>query len=156
MSKREQVECVVKAVSLGNPGPSGWGAVFSKGKCSSEMSGVAGHSSNNRAELLAVCRSIKTITARSRVSVFTDSGYVVDGVTQHLEAWKRNGWRTLKNKPLAHSDLWQELVRLTRRHEVEFFLIKHHGCPLDAGRAYKLAARRARKIASSKNAKKRS
>ncbi len=123
------VEIYTDGACSGNPGPGGWAAILKAGDAEKEISGYEAETTNNRMELLAVINGLKSLKKRCKVTVYSDSAYVVNAFRQNwLENWKRNGWKRgpRKNQPVLNSDLWQELDRLIRDHEVRFEKVAGH------------------------------
>ena len=110
----------------GNPGPGGWGVILRSGSHEKELFGGEQSTTNNRMELRAAIEGLAALKRPSRVTVTTDSQYVKQGITQWIEGWKRNQWRTSAKKPVKNQDLWQLLDELTSRHEVTWEWVKGH------------------------------
>ena len=111
----------------GNPGPGGWGAVLMYGGKLKEISGGEPRTTNNRMELMAAIQALETLKEPVRVRLHTDSAYMVNCFHQRWhERWARNGWRNSKKEPVENRDLWERLLALTRRHDVEFVKVKGH------------------------------
>ena len=110
----------------GNPGPGGWGVILRSGSYEKELFGGEQSTTNNRMELRAAIEGLAALKRPSRVTVTTDSQYVRQGITQWIEGWKRNQWRTSAKKPVKNQDLWQLLDELTSRHEVTWEWVKGH------------------------------
>ena len=110
----------------GNPGPGGWGVILRSGSHEKELYGGEQSTTNNRMELRAAIEGLAALKRSSRVTVTTDSQYVRQGITQWIEGWKRNQWRTSAKKPVKNQDLWQLLDELTCRHEVTWEWVKGH------------------------------
>ena len=110
----------------GNPGPGGWGVILRSGSHEKELFGGEQSTTNNRMELRAAIEGLAALKRSSRVTVTTDSQYVRQGITQWIEGWKRNQWRTSAKKPVKNQDLWQLLDQLTSRHEVTWEWVKGH------------------------------
>ena len=110
----------------GNPGPGGWGVILRSGSHEKELFGGEQSTTNNRMELRAAIGGLAALKRPSRVTVTTDSQYVRQGITQWIEGWKRNQWRTSAKKPVKNQDLWQLLDELTSRHEVTWEWVKGH------------------------------
>ena len=110
----------------GNPGPGGWGVILRFGSHEKELFGGEQSTTNNRMELRAAIEGLAALKRPSRVTVTTDSQYVRQGITQWIEGWKRNQWRTSAKKPVKNQDLWQLLDQLTSRHEVTWEWVKGH------------------------------
>ena len=109
-----------------NPGPGGWGVILRSGSHEKELFGGEQSTTNNRMELRAAIEGLAALKRPSRVTVTTDSQYVRQGITQWIEGWKRNQWRTSAKKPVKNQDLWQLLDELTSRHEVTWEWVKGH------------------------------
>lgn len=110
-----------------NPGPGGWAAVLLYGNHRKEMSGGDKETTNNRMELTAVIEALKALKKPCRVKLHSDSAYIVNCFQQKwYEKWEKNGWMTSTKKPVENKDLWQELLALTKKHEVEFIKVKGH------------------------------
>ena len=123
----------------GNPGPGGWGTVLIYGKHRMEMSGGEAETTNNRMEMMAVIRGMEALKRPSEVDIYTDSTYVLKGITEWLAGWKKNGWRTAARKPVKNVDLWQRLDEALDRHEVNWIWVKGHSGVPENERADELA-----------------
>ena len=114
----------------GNPGPGGWGVVLRYGSAVKELHGSEPLTTNNRMELTAVISALEALTRPVQVTLYTDSTYVLNGVTKWLPGWQRNGWLTAGKKPVKNVDLWQRLAAAMARHEVTWQWVKgHNGDP---------------------------
>jgi ribonuclease HI len=114
----------------GNPGPGGWGVVLQYGSAVKELHGSEPLTTNNRMELTAVISALEALNRPVRVTLYTDSTYVLNGVTKWLPGWQRNGWLTAGKKPVKNVDLWQRLAAAMARHEVTWQWVKgHNGDP---------------------------
>jgi len=114
----------------GNPGPGGWGAVLSYGDVVKELHGGERSTTNNRMELLAAISALESLTRPVPVQLYTDSKYVLDGITKWLPGWQRNGWKTASKQPVKNVDLWQRLVAAMASHDVSWHWVKgHNGDP---------------------------
>jgi ribonuclease HI len=128
----------------GNPGPGGWGAllVARDGETvlkERELSGGEALTTNNRMELLAAINALEALERPARITVVTDSVYVMNGVTDWIAGWKRNGWKTAAKKPVKNDDLWRRLDEARARHEVRWEWIKGHAGHPENERADELA-----------------
>jgi ribonuclease HI len=114
----------------GNPGPGGWGAVLSYGAKTREMHGGERATTNNRMELMAAISALEALTRPASVQLYTDSRYVLDGITKWLPGWEAKGWLTAGKKPVKNVDLWQRLVAAMEPHQVSWNWVKgHNGDP---------------------------
>ena len=110
-----------------NPGPGGWGVVIRAADGSErELVGGEADTTNNRMELTAAIMALEEISEESRITLWTDSKYVLDGITSWITAWKRNGWRTASHQPVKNRDLWCRLDAAVARHEVDWRWIRGH------------------------------
>jgi ribonuclease HI len=124
----------------GNPGPGGWGAVLRHGSTEKELSGGERDTTNNRMELMAAIRALEALKKPSRVTLSTDSRYVMDGLTKWIKGWQRNGWKTAAKQPVKNADLWQMLLDASAPHRIEWKWVKGHAGHPENERADKLAS----------------
>ncbi len=110
----------------GNPGPGGWGALLISGKTEKEISGGEAETTNNRMEMTAVIKALKALKRHCAITIYTDSKYVLQGLTEWLPNWKKRGWKTADNKPVKNVDLWQELDMLAAKHTITWQWVKGH------------------------------
>ncbi len=123
-----------------NPGPGGWGAVIIRdGAIVSELSGSEERSTNNRMELTAAVEVLRSIKETARIDLYTDSVYLKSGITDWINKWQLNDWRTADRKEVKNSDLWRQLLEQIERHQVQFHWIKGHGVDPHNIRADELA-----------------
>ena len=125
----------------GNPGPGGWGALLQYGRRERELFGGESHTTNNRMELLAVIRALESLKRRVRAEIYTDSQYVKNGIERWINVWKRNGWKTSDRRPVKNADLWLELDRLAREHDITWHWVRGHADTVGNKRADALANR---------------
>lgn len=123
----------------GNPGPGGWGVVLRYGKTVKELHGGDPSTTNNRMELTAVIAALQALTRPVPVRLYTDSRYVLDGITRWIPGWERNGWMTAARKPVKNVDLWQQLVAAMAPHKVSWQWVKGHAGDPGNERADELA-----------------
>lgn len=127
----KEVEIFTDGACSGNPGPGGWGAVLRYGKTEKELSGGEKETTNNRMELTAAIMALRALKEPCRVTLTTDSKYLADGIGKGwAEGWKNNGWRKADKKPALNVDLWEEILELFSKHEVNIVWVKgHNGHP---------------------------
>ena len=112
---------------LGNPGPGGWGTILRCNGVEKELSGGEAETTNNRMELLAVINGLEALNRKCKVKIYSDSSYVVNGITKGwAEGWKANNWRKADKKPALNPDLWSQLLELLEKHQVTFKWVKGH------------------------------
>jgi ribonuclease HI len=125
----------------GNPGPGGWGALLRHEGRERELFGGESLTTNNRMELTAVIRALASLKRRVAVEIYTDSQYVKNGIETWIATWKRNGWKTSTRKPVKNADLWLELDRVAREHDITWHWVKAHADTEGNHRADALANR---------------
>ncbi len=135
------VEVFSDGACKGNPGPGGWGALLRFRGVEKELWGGEDPTTNNRMELLAVIKALQALKRRSSVRITTDSQYVKKGITEWMDRWKQNGWKTAARKPVKNVDLWQELDSAVAQHRVQWRWVKGHSGHAENERADALANR---------------
>ena len=134
------VEIATDGACKGNPGPGGWGVVLRFGAVEKEMSGGERLTTNNRMELTAAIRGLEALTKPCRVTLSTDSRYVMDGLTKWIKGWQRNGCKTADKKPVKNAELWQALLAAAAPHRIDWKWVKGHAGHPDNERADRLAS----------------
>ena len=111
----------------GNPGPGGWGAILEYNGVQKELSGGEENTTNNRMELTAVIQGLKALKEPCIVELYSDSKYVIDGLSKGWAAsWRKNGWKKADKKPALNPDLWEQLLDLVEKHQVQYHWVKGH------------------------------
>lgn len=120
----------------GNPGPGGYGIVLISGKYRKEISEGFKLTTNNRMELMAVIVGLEKLRVKgSRVTIYSDSKYVVDAVEkQWLFVWEKKRFKKVKNP-----DLWMRFLKIYRQHEVKLIWVKGHASNIENEKCDKLA-----------------
>ncbi len=122
----EKVIIFTDGACRGNPGPGGYAAILKYKDKTKEIHGCEPHTTNNRMELKAIINALKELKEPSYVILFTDSNYVIKGITQWIYNWIKNDWHTSNKKKVANKDLWNCLFDLTKTHKIEWKWIKGH------------------------------
>ena len=122
----KQVIMYTDGACRGNPGPGGWGALITFEGSSKEIFGGKLDSTNNQMELSAAIEGLAALKEPCHVDLFTDSKYVMDGITQWIHNWKKNSWRTAAKKDVKNKELWQKLDELINFHQVQWHWVKGH------------------------------
>ena len=122
----KKVELFTDGACKGNPGPGGWGVLMRYGDHEKSLFGGEKNTTNNRMELMAAIQGLSSLKESCDVALTTDSQYVRQGITEWLQKWKANGWRTAAKKPVKNSDLWQQLDEAVNRHKVNWYWVKGH------------------------------
>lgn len=110
----------------GNPGPGGWGVSLEYNGHEKHLKGSEAQTTNNRMELMAAISGLEQLRETCRVDLYTDSRYVMDGITSWIDGWKRNGWKNASKKPVKNAELWQRLDQARSVHDVEWHWVKGH------------------------------
>lgn len=116
-----------------NPGPGGWGVVvhFSDGS-TKELGGGIRETTNNQMELQGAIAALEFLASHKQstpVDLYTDSKYVLDGITKWIKGWKKNGWKTKDNKPVKNQEFWQQLDPLNTSNIRWHWVEGHSGDP---------------------------
>lgn len=139
MSDSETVVIYTDGACSGNPGPGGWGSVLMYNGHRREMSGGERETTNNRMEMMAVIEALEALKRPCKITLYTDSIYVMKGMTEWLAQWKRRDWKTAAKKPVKNVDLWQRLDEAIARHDVQWQWVKGHAGIPENERADELA-----------------
>jgi len=140
MSELTRVTIHTDGACSGNPGPGGFGAVIASGGRREEISGGRRLTTNNRMEMLGAIEALAALEWPSRVTIHSDSRYLVDSVMQgQAQKWRANGWKRGRNAYAVNSDLWRELLDLCQKHEVDFVWVQGHAGDPDNERAHRLS-----------------
>ena len=111
----------------GNPGPGGWGAILEFQGTEKELSGGERETTNNRMELTAVIEGLSALKEPCIVELYSDSKYVIDGLSKGWAiSWRKNGWKKADKKPALNPDLWEKLLDLTEIHRLHYHWVKGH------------------------------
>ena len=110
----------------GNPGPGGWGVLLRYNHHEKQLNGAEAHTTNNRMELLAAIKGLEALQQSCVVELTTDSEYLRRGMTEWLQKWKKNNWKTADKKPVKNQELWQQLDALAQQHQITWHWIKGH------------------------------
>lgn len=140
------VELHSDGACLGNPGPGGWACILRPtGQLKDERVLVGGEAAttNNRMELTGVLEGLRSLPDGAHVEVSADSQYVLKGLSDWLDNWKRRGWRTASRKPVKNEDLWRALDTERTRLELSYVWVEGHAGHPDNERCDALAKQQA-------------
>ena len=130
-----QIVIYTDGACIGNPGPGGWAAVvLNDGKEKKRIFGGEKLTTNNRMELVAAIKGLeycidqdnKQTSLIKKITIYTDSAYLKDGITTWIKSWEKNNWKTSDKKNVKNKDLWKELQILVKLKEVDWKWIKGH------------------------------
>ncbi len=123
----KQVTLYTDGACSGNPGKGGWGAILIYNEYKKEMSGGDRETTNNKMELTAAIEGLSALKEKCRVTLYSDSKYLIDGI---IKGWARNwrakGWKKSDGKPALNVDLWEKILELDDYHEIEYVWVKGH------------------------------
>jgi ribonuclease HI len=126
--KKPRVELFTDGACSGNPGPGGWAFLLRHPASGAEIerSGAERATTNNRMELMAVIEGLQALTRPSTVELYSDSQYVLNGLEEWVESWKKRGWRTAAKQPVKNAELWKTLDALRAEHEIRYHWVRGH------------------------------
>jgi len=133
------IEIYTDGACKGNPGMGGWGAILIYKDHVKEISGFESNTTNNIMELTAVIKALESLKEECHVVLTTDSNYVKDGITDWINNWKLNGWKTANKQPVKNKELWIMLDSLSQKHIMDWKWVKGHSGHLENERADQLA-----------------
>jgi ribonuclease HI len=121
------IEIYADGACRSNPGPGGWAALLIAGDHRREISGSEKLTTNNRMELLAAISALESLKKPGTTArVYTDSQYVIKGISEWVAGWKKRGWKTADKKPVKNQDLWERLDAVAQQHNVEWHWVRGH------------------------------
>ena len=110
-----------------NPGPGGWCAILVYNGVEKVISGGATETTNNRMELTAIIEALRALKEQCRVTLTSDSKYALDALQNGWAlSWRAKGWRKADKSQALNPDLWEELLSLVEKHEIEYVWVKGH------------------------------
>ena len=120
------VEIYTDGACRGNPGPGGWGPSLRYNGQRKDLFGAEPETTNNRMELMAVIQALESLKRPSAVKIYTDSKYVLEGMTKWMPNWKKRGWKTAAKKPVKNAELWQRLDAVVQLTQVTWQWVQGH------------------------------
>lgn len=143
----KEVKIFTDGACKGNPGPGGWGAILKYNDIEKVLSGGESSTTNNRMEIMAVLESFKVLKETCKVTLYSDSQYVCNAISKGwAKKWRQNNWKRNKKEMALNVDLWEKLLNLLDKHEVEVVWIKGHAGHLENERCDALAVKEANKF----------
>jgi ribonuclease HI len=115
--------------SRGNPGPGGWGAIVINGDHIKELGGSEKNTTNNRMEIKAAIEALRIFdknSSENAVTIYTDSSYLINGITKWVKGWKEKNWLTIKKEAVLNKDLWMELDSLLKNRNIKWEYVGGH------------------------------
>lgn len=140
MVSKKHVIVYTDGACTGNPGPGGYGVVLLYGDHRRELSGGFRRTTNNRMELMGPIEGLQALNQSCRVTLHSDSQYVVEGIEKGwAKRWRGNGWMRNKRERAVNPDLWGKLLDLCETHDVEFRWVRGHAGDVENERCDQLA-----------------
>ena len=134
-----EIKIYTDGACIGNPGPGGWSAIVITENKREELFGGEKLTTNNRMELTAAIKGLEHCNSKDErqlslkeIKIYTDSGYLKEGITKWIGNWEKNNWKTADKKNVKNVDLWKKLKELTKSKQIEWYWIKgHSGDPMN-------------------------
>src|SRR5688572_1872400 len=122
------VELYTDGACSGNPGPGGWAYIIKHPRTGAKKEAFGGEpsSTNNRMELMSVIQGLRSLDRRCRVDLYSDSQYVIKGLREWMDEWKRKGWKRGRNDEVKNVELWKDLDELRKKHSINYHWIRGH------------------------------
>ncbi|MDQ5893358.1 MAG: ribonuclease [Patescibacteria group bacterium] len=112
--------------SRGNPGPGGWGAIVVSDMTAKELGGREDMTTNNRMELLGAIESLNSVDSKNEIVLYSDSQYVIKGMTEWIVGWQKKGWKNSQKKAVLNRDLWERLLEASDGKKIKWTYVKGH------------------------------
>ena len=142
----KEIEIFTDGACSGNPGPGGWGAVLRYKQHEKELSGGEAETTNHRMELTAFLRALEELKEPCRITLCSDSKYVIDGLQKGwAKGWRARGWKKADKSPALNPDLWARLLELAEPHTITYKWIKGHAGHPENERCDRLAVAQSKK-----------
>lgn len=124
---KNQITIFCDGASKGNPGPGGWAAVLVWDEKVKELGGKVAHTTNNQMELMAGIKALEGIKKeKGEINIYTDSRYLINGITKWVNSWQKNGWKTKAKKDVLNKDLWKKLIVLVKGKKISWNYVGGH------------------------------
>jgi len=126
---KEKITIYTDGAARGNPGPAGWAAILFFGKKIIELGGTSKYATNNQMELTGPIEALKYLKKEKinfPVEIFSDSKYVILGITEWIFNWQKNNWRNAAKKPVLNKELWEELYELSQDFKIKWTYVAGH------------------------------
>jgi len=123
----KEVDLYTDGACSGNPGPGGYGVILKYGPHLREISGAYANTTNNRMELMAVIKGLESLKEPCRVTVYSDSKYIIDAITRGwVHKWRAKGWMRTAHERAKNVDLWEQVLALAQKHKISWVWVKGH------------------------------
>ena len=123
----DEVTIYTDGACSGNPGKGGWGAVLIYNNIEKQISGAEYDTTNNQMELTAPIEALKLLKRPCKVTLYSDSAYLINGFTEGwIYNWQKNGWKTANKKDVKNKELWMQIYNFTQIHKITWIKVKGH------------------------------
>ncbi|MDI9349818.1 MAG: ribonuclease HI [Candidatus Symbiobacter sp.] len=122
----EAVKIFTDGACQGNPGPGGWAAILRYRGVERELTGFEADTTNNRMEMMAVIAALHSLKRPCAVEIYSDSRYVIDGMTKWMAGWQKRGWKSAAKEPVKNQDLWQNMLVAAAPHAITWHWVRGH------------------------------
>lgn len=146
----KDVEIFTDGACQGNPGPGGWGSILRYNNHEKEISGGEKYTTNNRMEITAVLEAIRLLKEPCNITLYSDSQYVCNAIEKGwAKKWRSNCWMRTKKDPAINADLWEQLLTIIEKHNLNIVWVKGHAGHPENERCDQLAVAAAQKAKNS-------
>lgn len=105
----------------------GWGAILKYQKLEKRICGSVLDTTSNRMELTAALKAIQALKRSDLpITIYSDSQYLIKGITEWSIKWIKNGWKNANNDPVINKDIWLKLLRLNKKFKITWIWIRGH------------------------------
>ena len=139
MTDKETIVIYTDGGCRGNPGFGAWGAILKTSKHRLEIGGSAENTTNNKMELSAALFALKRVRTTSNIELYSDSSYLVNGMTKWIKNWMKNNWIKSDKKPVENKEIWKELYTVSQKHNIKFNWVRGHSGNKENERADEIA-----------------
>lgn len=146
-AERKNVILYTDGACSGNPGPGGYAAILIYKGMEKEISGGEPNTTNNKMEIMAVVKGLEMLKEPCNVTIYSDSAYVVNSIEMGwIFNWQSNNWKKKDKSSVKNIELWEEMLKLLKIHNVKFVKVKGHSDNEYNNRCDKLAVSESRKF----------
>ena len=146
-TERKNVILYTDGACSGNPGPGGYAAILIYKGIEKEISGGEPNTTNNKMEIMAVVKGLEMLKEPCNVTIYSDSAYVVNSIEMGwIFNWQKNNWKKKDKSSVKNIELWEEMLKLLKIHNVKFVKVKGHSDNEYNNRCDKLAVSESRKF----------
>ncbi|MBL6785610.1 MAG: ribonuclease HI [Rickettsiales bacterium] len=146
MFRTKEIAIYTDGSCLNNPGNGGWAAILIYKNNEKQIFGSQANTTNNQMELKAVIEGLKLVKEKCKITVYTDSKYVQQGITSWIHNWIKNNWKSANKKPIKNQELWQDLYKESLKHDITWSWVKAHNGNIMNEKVDKLANEAAHQI----------